>query len=203
MRLSNRPKHNNMKVIGITGGIGAGKSVVTRIYQSMQVPVYDTDTMAKHLMDNSRAIHEQLCNCIHPRAVVDGIINRKLLATEVFGSSKKLSALNGIVHREVFNDLERWIIKQARAHEKAVVESALLYTASLDKLTDVVIEVKAPLELRIERVMQRNGLGRDEVLQRINSQAHEASLAVAHPHIVITNDGKASIMQQLHEQDLL
>ena len=103
-------------VTGIVGGIGAGKSVVSRILKAMGYPVYDTDSWAKRIMDTDSEIHRDLCRLINPEAVVDGVINRRLLSDVVFADKSLLTTLNSIVHGKVLSHLDRWISAQTAQH---------------------------------------------------------------------------------------
>lgn len=157
-------------LIAITGGIGAGKSVVSRVLMAMGYPVYDCDSRAKAIMDSSPDIHAALISRIHPEAVApDGTINRSLISEIVFNDSAALERLNTIVHTAVVNDVRDWQQKQ-NSTSLAFVETAILYKCELWKLVSEVWEVQAPMELRVRRVMSRNSLSREQVLRRINSQ---------------------------------
>lgn len=182
------------KLIGITGGIGAGKSVVSQILRAMGFPVYDCDSQAKIIMDSDTIIHEELCCQISPRVVVDGIIDRRLLSEIVFNDAAALQRLNAIVHAAVETDVRRWT--DACQSAIAFVESAILYKCKLADMVDAVVEVSAPTELRIERVMQRSSLTRQEVLRRISSQVFSEK---QHPRTYyIINDNAEPILPQLH-----
>lgn len=184
------------RVIAVTGGIGSGKSVVCRVLSAIGHEVYDCDSQAKRLMDESPEIKAALQRRIHPDVVTDGIIDRRLLSSIVFNDSDKLAMLNSIVHAAVRSDIAHWI----DSHEgegMLFIETAILYQSGLDKMVDEVWEVTAPDSVRIERVMRRNGLAESEVRARIDSQAFEP----AEPHKVvraIVNDGCQSLLEQIH-----
>ena len=184
-------------VLGITGGIGVGKSAVCKIFELLNCPVYDSDCQAKQLMDNSPRIKELLKNKIHPLAVsADGKINRPLIASEVFNSEAKLRELNSIVHTHVREDAKNWIEAHSN-YPLLIIESAVLFQSNLADLTDSVIEVTAPRELRIIRVMQRNNLDESEVIRRIDSQQTEQQLCANNQTIKIINDGVHPILPQV------
>lgn len=183
------------KLVGITGGIGAGKSVVSQILRTMGFPVYDCDVRAKVIMDSDTNIHNELCRQISPRVVVDGIIDRRLLSEIVFNDASALQCLNAIVHTAVENDVRHW--SDACKSAIAFVESAILYRCRLVNIVDAVVEVSAPTELRIERVIKRSKLTRQEVLSRISSQVFSEK---QHPRTYyIINDNTEPILPQLHQ----
>lgn len=182
------------KLVGITGGIGAGKSVVSQILRTMGFPVYDCDSRAKAIMDSDTNIHKELCRQISPRVVVDGIIDRHLLSEIVFNDASALQRLNAIVHAAVEDDVRRWSDSSQSAI--AFVESAILYKCKLADMVDAVVQVSAPTELRIERVMKRSSLTRKEVLSRISSQVFSEKHHARTYNIL--NDNAEPILPQLH-----
>lgn len=185
-----------MKSYGICGGIGAGKSVVSRYFRAAGYSVYDTDLEARRLMEESREIHARLCDVIHPQAVTDGVIDRQLIAREVFDCKEKLSQLNNIVHTALKENLATWL-EAHRDEEFVFVECALMFTAGIYKMVDETIQVVAPEELRIVRVMKRNGLSREQVISRLQSQQEEENLAAQHSTLHIINDNETALLPQL------
>ena len=181
-------------LIGIAGGIGSGKSVVSRILYVMGYPVYDCDSRAKAIMDADPAIHRSLREQIHELAVVEGIVDRRLISEIVFSDSQALARLNSIVHSAVFRDLEHWC--RAQSASKLFVESAIFVSSGLIDRVDDVWEVTAPVELRIERVVKRNGISPEQVAARIESQRAEQLNSFDCKHIV--NDGVAALLPQIH-----
>ncbi|MEZ3591170.1 MAG: dephospho-CoA kinase [Muribaculaceae bacterium] len=181
-------------ITAITGGIGCGKSVVSRILSTMGYSVYDCDSRAKALMDESDEIKGRIASEISKDAVCDGVICRKVLSEIVFNDSEALKILNGIVHSAVRDDVSAW------AHGiggRVWVETAILYESGLHRFADDAWEVIAPVELRVERVMRRNGLSYDEVLSRVNSQG----LLVPDEKIPtreIVNDGCMPLLPQIN-----
>lgn len=181
------------ELIAITGGIGCGKSIVSLILKEMGYEVYDCDWKAKYLMDNSPTIKDCLKSTFGNDIIIDGTINRVKLANIVFNNKEKLVKLNNIVHSSVKEDLISW--KLENSHKKLLfVETAILYQSGLDMVVDEVWEVNAPLEIRIERVMKRNNISRQDVLSRIESQKYEI---LTQADYIITNDDKVAILPQL------
>ncbi|MCH5245962.1 MAG: dephospho-CoA kinase [Muribaculaceae bacterium] len=186
-----------MKLIAITGGIGAGKSVVSRCVMAMGFDVYDCDSRAKALMDNSMDIimaigREIGAECVDLEV---GKINREVLAGIVFNDGEALSRLNGIVHGAVLKDISTWAESQAkRGVQKAFVETAILYQSNLDGIVDEVWEITAPRDSRIERVMARNGISSGLVESRIAAQEAYIPNRVHRKIYRITNDGREPVL---------
>lgn len=186
---------SSTRLIAITGGIGSGKSVISDILRAMGHKVYDCDTRAKALMDTDESIKDDLINLISIDAVrSDRTIDRKLLSEIVFNDPDALSRLNFIVHKAVRADLRRW--RDTSSDKTVWVETAILYASRLDREVDEVWEVTAPTELRVQRVMKRNTMSREQVLARISSQSTTA--AQLHPLTkTIVNDGVEPVLPQI------
>jgi len=183
------------RLVAVTGGIGSGKSVVCRILAASGYEVYDCDSRAKWLMDNSAEIKCGLCRAIHPEVVKGGCIDRQLLSSIVFSDKDKLQALNSIVHGAVLADIALW----ANAHADAgvmFVETAILYQSGLDRMVDEVWEVTAPEQVRVERVMKRNGMSEADVRARIRSQSFVPERRHSRA-MRIFNDGRESLLLQI------
>lgn len=161
------------QIIGITGGIGSGKSVVSRILRACRFTVYDCDSNAKAIMDRDPEIRRKLAEMIDPSTInADGSINRPRLAQIVFGDNAQLATLNTIVHGAVIRDIQACA---RRVPGMFFVESAILYTSGLWKYVDQIWEVTADIETRISRVSARDNASRQQVLQRIHSQDNETA----------------------------
>ena len=178
--------------IGITGGIGSGKSIVSRILAIMQYPVYDTDSQAKMLMDTPtlrKALVERWGNnIIKP----NGEINRPLLSQIVFNDPKQLAHLNNIVHPAVRNHYTQWVEQQQSPI--TFVESAILHQAGMDSTLQYIWVIDADRETRIQRVMLRNNIERKEIEARIAAQH---STSIDHRTRIITNDNTVAILPQI------
>lgn len=183
-------------LVGITGGIGAGKSVVSRILTSMGYEVYDSDTKARFIMDNSETIKERLATLFGEDIIADGTIDRKKLGEIVFSDNNKLELLNRLVHRAVIDDVLNW--REQFEDGTVFIETAILYQSGLDRIVDTVWLITAPHQIRIERVMARNGLSANEVERRIAAQ--NFSPERQHPRIeTIVNDGMTPLLPQVME----
>ena len=186
-----------MRLIAITGGIGSGKSVVARMVQVMGYEVYDCDTRAKRLMTDDAEVKRQLIETFGNEVYLDdGSINRQHLSNVAFADKEALSRLNAIVHPATASDLQRWAKEQnAQGAATAFTETALLRTAGLDRVVDEVWHVTAPNEVRIQRVMARNGFSREQVQARIASQSIEDSITPGEQ--VIVNDNEQALLPQV------
>jgi len=184
-------------LIAITGGIGSGKSVVARMLQVMGYQVYDCDSRAKALMTGDAEVKQQLINAFGEETfLADGSINRDHLSAAAFGNSQALLRLNAIVHPATARDMLNWAKCQAADGACiAFVETALLRTSGLDRLVDAVWHVTAPVEVRIARVMARNGLTAQQVRARIDAQAVDEAIATG--EAIIVNDALQPVLPQV------
>lgn len=161
--------------VGITGGIGSGKSTVCRLFAACGAPVYDSDTQAKRLMEEDGPLRRRLAARFGEEIYAGGRLNRKLLAGRVFSDPAELSALNALVHPAVMEDFERWCGRQSGA-DYVVLESAILFEAGLEGYVDRTIAVTAPIDVRIARTCLRDGASAEEVRRRIAVQLDEEEL---------------------------
>ncbi len=157
-----------MYKVGITGGIGSGKSTVCRMLAERGVALYDADSRAKALMSTSEALHKALIECFGAETFNAEGLNRAYLAERVFADAEQLRLLNSIVHPAVIADFEAWA--EAQEGKYVVFESAILFEAGLEDRVDVAVAVMAPEALRVERVMARDGHTMEQVLARIKNQ---------------------------------
>jgi len=184
------------KLIAITGGIGTGKSVVSSILRTAGYGVYDCDQRARELMNTLPSIKDALIEKFTPEIYIDGELNRKLLSDIIFNDPEALIFVNNIVHPQVREDIMLWFSKQEI--DISFVETAILKEGGIDKMVDSVWNVTAPLETRIKRVMARNGIPREKVIERINSQ--QTDLDCDRDKIVeIVNDGTTALLPQIFQ----
>jgi len=179
--------------IGLTGGIGSGKSMVSKLLTTYEIPIYDSDTRAKSLMETDDNIISSITQMLGKEAYTDGKLNRRFVAEEVFASSSKLLQINTIVHSAVIDDFSRWA--ELQATDILVFESAIIFENGLEKYFDKIIAVVAPQKLRIERVKRRSGLSRKEILNRIKNQTSSKTLRQRADYVVINDDRTAIIPQ--------
>ncbi len=157
-----------MKIVGITGGIGSGKTTVANFFKELGVPVYIADEEAKRLMASNAELRQKITGLFGEESYHDGKLNRKYLAGLVFNNPKKLEALNNLVHPAVAEDFRKWVSAQQAPY--VIKESALLFETGDYKNCDVTILVKAPLEERVRRVMHRDAASKESVMDRISHQ---------------------------------
>ncbi len=188
-----------MKRVGITGGIGAGKTTVCRIFESLDIPVYYADYHAKEIMVREPEVVSAIRHLLGNEAYAeDGSLRRQWIAQRVFGNEILLQKLNEIVHPAVAKDVHLWFssLENNGVWPYALEEAALLIESGSYKALDSVIVVTCPEEIRITRVMQREGIGREEVQSRMARQMSESEM-VKKAHFLIQNDGSVSLLEQV------
>lgn len=170
-----------MLKVGITGGIGSGKTTVCKLFEALGVAVYYADDRAKFLMQHEHFLIDQLKQNFGEDIYDHGQLNRAMLAQKVFGNKEQLALLNSLVHPVVFRDTERWYQEQLTAKPPYVLkEAALLVETGAYKLLDQLIVVSAPLDVRLQLVVARDKVAAAEVTQRMNNQlAEEEKLKLA------------------------
>ncbi|UGU16242.1 dephospho-CoA kinase [Sinomicrobium kalidii] len=180
-------------IVGLTGGIGSGKSTVARMFSALGVPVYIADTEAKKLMHTSSKVRAQIVEIFGEKAYTESGLDNAYIAGVVFQDRELLDRLNGIIHPEVGRHFRQWYEKQQAPY--VIKEAAILFESGAYKDCDVVITVTAPQETRIERVMQRDGVSREAVENRIKNQWDEARKAELSDHIITNTDLEATQKQ--------
>lgn len=171
-----------MMKVGVTGGIGSGKSTVCRLFAERGVAVYDSDAAAKRLM--AGPLRKRIESRFGAVAYRDGVLDRKYLAGVVFAEAEALAALNAIVHPAVREDFEAWAVRQTG--EYVLLESAILFESGFDRAVDRTLAVLAPAEVRIERTCRRDGVAADEVRRRMAAQLSDDELS-ARSDVVLVN----------------
>lgn len=188
---------STVSVTAIAGGIGSGKSVVCKIVKAMGFLVYDCDSRAKHLMDNSSEIKHQLARRFGSEVIRDnGEINRRRLSSIVFADGEALEALNSIVHGAVRHDLRAWIARHSN-RGRLFVETAILYPSRLDTIVDDCWEVEAPRELRICRASVRDKCNPAQIESRIASQENYVIEQEQIPTYIVVNDDIRPLLPQI------
>lgn len=179
--------------IGLTGGIGSGKSTISKLLALYELPLYESDSNAKRLMETDRDIIARISLLFGDKSYTEGKLNRRFLAEQVFVSADKLRKLNDIVHSAVIDDFHRWAESQ---NNKAVIfESAIIFENHLESHFDTTIAVISPKKLRIERVKRRSGLSDKEILNRIANQASNHTLREKADFVIVNNEKSAIIPQ--------
>ena len=184
--------------VGITGGIGSGKTTVCKIFETLGIPVYYADDRAKWLMAHDPALKASIVAAFGAEAYrTDGALNRAFLAEAVFGDAAQLKRLNALVHPAVGRDAEAWHAQQTGV-PYTLKEAALLFESGSYRRLDKVITVFAPRELRLQRIMRRDGARREQVEARMAHQLPEEE-KVRRADYVIYNDGRAPLIRQAWE----
>lgn len=189
-----------MLKIGLTGGIGSGKSTVANIFKVLGIPVFDADTVAKQVMEHDVALREKLIVQFGANTFLEGKLNRAYLASIVFKDPYQLALLNAMVHPVTLQAAEDWMKLQTTPY--AIKEAALIFEAGAGAGLDLIIGVTAPTAIRIQRVMQRDGISREAVLERMDKQIEE-SIKMRLCDFVIQNDNLHLLTTQvldLHNQ---
>jgi len=158
-------------IVGLTGGIGSGKSTVAKFFKALGVPVYDSDAQAKRLMKSSKKIRKKIIALLGEEAYQDKALNKPFIAKLVFGDEELLEKLNGIVHPAVRKHFLKWYQKQT--HPYVVQETALLFENKSSDFYDKIILVTAPVKTRIARVMSRDNSSEEQVMARIKNQLED------------------------------
>ncbi len=157
-----------MKIVGLTGGIGSGKTTVAKLFSELGVPVYIADIEAKKLTNSSSVIRRKLIKLLGNETYLNGSLNRKYVADKIFADEALLNAVNAIIHPKVAAHFKKWVLNQKTNY--VIKEAAILFENGSYKECDVVILVTAPKALRIERVKTRDNATQSEIEQRMDNQ---------------------------------
>ena len=186
--------------VGLTGGIGSGKSTVAKIFEVLGIPVYYADVEAKRLMNEDAELISSISKKFGEQAYTNKILNRKYISSIVFSDPVKLEQLNAIVHPATKKDSANWMNRQTSPY--AIHEAALIFEAKVSDRLDYVIGVSSPPELRIKRAMGRDDVSHEEVLRRMNKQLDE-EIKMSKCDFVLINDEKQLLIPhvlELHEK---
>ncbi len=182
--------------VGITGGIGSGKSTVATLFELHGIPVYNADKEAKQLNDTSPEIREQLSHHFGSELYKDGVLNKKMFANILFSDPDKLALANSIIHPQVLKHFNNWC-SQHSGHPIVALEAAILFESKFHLYLDKVVTVYAPLHLRVVRVAKRDNVTEESVMDRIKNQMPEKE-KISLAHYVIINDFENSLIEQVH-----
>ncbi len=181
-------------IVGLTGGIGSGKSYVASLFSDLRVPIYISDIKAKELMYSNDQLKSNIIDLLGSEAYKKGRLNRPWIAQQIFNNKEKLQALNAIVHPAVAQDFAVWYAQQDSHF--VIQESAILFASGGDKKCHKVILVTAPQEMRIERVVDRDTTTKEAVMKRIQNQSSDEE-KIPKSDFVIQNLDRESTRQQV------
>lgn len=184
-----------MLKLGVTGGIGSGKTHVSSIISAMGYPVFNADSVARRIVEEDSKIILCIKEVFGDDIYVNDLLNRRRVAELVFSNPNLLETLNSIVHPAVKEYFNNWVLKH-QSRSLVVEEAAILFESGTYKNLDKIIVVTAPLELRINRVKERDGVSREAILNRINSQFSQEEL-IKRGDYIIENDGVQLILPQI------
>jgi len=184
--------------IGLTGGIGSGKSVVSHLLKTMGIPVYIADDESKRITSTDTLIKQQLINLLGEEVYINGVLNKNLLAAYIFSDAEHAKIVNEIIHPRVKEDFVKWVAKNSK-YPVVAIESAILIEAGFTDEVDIVAMVYAPMDLRLQRLALRDSSSsKEQILKRIQSQMDdEKKKALA--DFVIVNDEQIPMIPQVIE----
>ena len=180
--------------VGLTGGIGSGKTTVAKIFKQFGVPVYFSDDRAKDLMLNNQFLRESLISLFGDKVIINGFLNRSYIASKVFSNPQELIKLNALVHPFVQKDFDVWSASQTSNY--VLKEAAIIFETGADKLLDKVVLVESPEDLKVSRIMFRDGMTEEEVFKRMSKQWSDSQKRINADYI-IQNDEKCSLIYQI------
>jgi len=182
-----------MLKIGLTGGVGSGKTTVSKIFASLGVPVFYADDIAKKIMNEDTILKQEIINLFGEEAYTESL-NRKHIADIVFNDAFKLEQLNALIHPRTIEAANKWMQQQTKPY--VIKEAALMFEAGASTNLDYIIGVYAPQYLRINRVMKRDMFTKEQVLERINNQIDE-TIKMKLCDFVIVNDEQQAVLPQV------
>lgn len=175
-----------MIIIGLTGGIGSGKTTISKHFESFGIPVYIADDEAKALMNRSKVIKRKLVKLFGTSAYKDDVLNRPYLASKIFNDKALLEKMNAIVHPKVASHFKRWLKKQDAPY--VIKEAAIIFENKLEDQYDFIITVIANEHLRIERVMKRDNASKEKIKSIIKNQLSDEEKIEKSNFVIINND---------------
>lgn len=189
-----------MLKVGLTGGIGSGKSTVAAIFEVLGVPVYYADQAAKRLMHENAELKNKIIDQFGTEAYRDGVLNRDYLAAKVFSDPQQLALLNSFVHPLTIADAASWMNRQHSPY--TIKEAALIFESGANASLDYVIGVSSPETLRIKRVMERDNISAEQVMARLHKQMNEADKMKKCDFLLFNDEQQLLVPQviKLHEQ---
>ena len=182
--------------IGITGGIGSGKSTVAKVFEVLGIPVYYADEAARRVMNEDSTVRQQIIQHFGASAYKNNQLDRAYIGGQVFNDKQKLELMNSLVHPATIRDSENWMRRQTTPY--AIKEAAIIFESGTQDQYDYIIGVTAPVSLRILRAMKRDGSTRDQVIARMEKQIQDV-IKMRLCDFVIYNDERQAIIPQVIE----
>jgi dephospho-CoA kinase len=183
-----------MLKVAITGGIGSGKSLVCQVFKTLGIPIFNADVVSNQLVETDKELKDAIIKLFGTESYLNGNYNRKFIGNIVFSNPEKLQLLNDLIHPLAIQAAKQWFEEQHAPY--AIKEAAILFESNAQQDIDIVIGITAPEAVRIERVMQRTGYNKEEVIKRIALQMPDEE-KMAKCDYVIQNDNKTAILPQL------
>jgi len=177
--------------LGITGGIGSGKTSVCKVFSLFGIPVFSADAAAKEVMEVDAGIISKLNAIAEKDLYAGGTLNRAELAKLIFNNSSMLEEVNSVVHPVVFNRFCEWVKKQKAPY--VIMEAAILFESGRAKIVDRIVTVTAPVEERIERVISRSAITKEEVMERIRNQTNDSDKIKQSDYVIDNSENKMII----------
>ena len=185
-----------MIVLGITGGIGSGKTTVSEMFSSIGVPVYNADIEAKKIMESSESVKAKICSKFGDRAYVNGNLNKNFISEKIFKNKSLLNDINKIVHPEVYSHFSEW---QSSLNSLYVVkEVAILFELKTENQFNFILTVTAPEKIRIQRIIKRDGKSKELVLSIIDNQSKDSE-KIKNSDFVIVNICKEKTLKNVYD----
>jgi dephospho-CoA kinase len=175
-----------MKIVGVTGGIGSGKSTVARMFASKGIPVYTADDEAKKLMNSSKVIKRQLTKLLGDKCYKNGEINKAYVSSQIFNDKSLLQQINAIVHPKVGAHFKRWLKKQTAPY--IIKEAAIIFENNLQHQYDVIITVVADKNTRIERILKRQKTTKEDIEKIIKNQLYDEEKIKLSNYVIYNQD---------------
>lgn len=185
-----------MKVLVVTGGIGSGKSHIVRMFKALNIPVYLADDKVKEIYYKDKELIDALVNLLGDSIIADGKLNKQAMSSIIFGDKAKLNAVEELVHPALLKDFYKWKDSISDDTPFVIFESAIYFEKQMfHKIADKVLVVTSPLDLRFNRVMARDNVAKDVVLQRMSHQLSEEERVERADYIVVSNEVRPLIPQ--------
>ncbi|MEO6347476.1 MAG: dephospho-CoA kinase [Aquaticitalea sp.] len=184
-----------MIVVGLTGGIGSGKTTVARLFEALGIPIYIADVEAKRLMNTSKIIQRKLIDLFGEEAYVNYELNRPFIASKIFNNASLLAKMNQLVHPKVGQDFNRWVKKQSSDY--VIKEAAIIFEQKMQSQYDYIITVTADIDEKIARLIKRDNTSKSKIMEIMNIQMSDAEKIRISDFVIVNNDLKKTENQVL------